>query len=88
MNQFEQYFYNQIKSESDSETEKVESKDDSLIIIPKEKIATNICKEGKKKNESINLKKTVNKENNKVNQDQKKYKIFSIDLKKKILDEV
>ena len=88
MNQFEQYFYNQIKSESDSETEKVESKDDSLIIIPKEKIATNYCKEGKKKNESINLKKTVNKENNKVNQDQKKYKIFSIDLNKKILDEV
>jgi hypothetical protein len=30
----------------------------------------------------------VNKENNKENQDQKKYKIFSIDLKKKILDEV
>ena len=88
MNQFEQYFYNQIKSESDSETEKAESKDDSLIIIPKEKIASNICKEGKKKNESINLKKTVNKENNKENQDQKKYKIFSIDLKKKILDEV
>ena len=88
MNQFEQYFYNQIKSESDSETEKVESKDDSLIIIPKEKIASNICKEEKKKKESINLKKTVNKENNKENQDQKKYKIFSIDLKKKILDEV
>ena len=49
MNQFEQYFYNQIKSESDSETEKAESKDDSLIIIPKEKIASNICKEKKKK---------------------------------------
>ena len=57
MNQFEQYFYNQIKSESDSETEKVESKDDSLIIIPKEKIATNYCKEGKKKMKVLILKK-------------------------------
>ena len=87
MNQFEEYIYNEINSDSDNETEKEEIKEDSKIIIQKEKIESNI-KEEKKKNEIKNVKKTNNKINKKGNQDQKKYKIFSIDLKKKILDEV
>ena len=48
MNQFEEYIYNEINSDSDNETEKEEIKEDSKIIIQKEKIESNIKEEEKK----------------------------------------
>ena len=87
MNQIEEYYYNQIKSDSESENE--ESKDEPIINIEKEdEKEENIKKEEEKKNELINLKIPKIKICKKVKSIQKKYKIFSIDLKKKMLNEV
>ena len=78
MNQIEEYYYNQIKSDSESENEeKINEK-----INEKEE---NINKE-KKKNELIKI--PTIKMRKKAKSVQKKYKIFSIDLKIRMLNEV
>ena len=87
MNQIEEYYYNQIKS--DSESEKDESKDEESINEEKlNEKEENLKKEEKKKIELIKLK--IPKINlcKKVKSIQKKYNIFSIDLKKRMLNEV
>ena len=84
MNQIEEYYYNQIKSDSESENE--ESKEE--ISKNEEKInekEENINKE-KKKNELIKI--PTIKMRKKAKSVQKKYKIFSIDLKIRMLNEV
>jgi hypothetical protein len=88
MNQIEEYYYNQIKSDSESENEESKeeiSKNEEKINEKINEKEENINKE-KKKNELIKI--PTIKMRKKAKSVQKKYKIFSIYLKKRILNEV